>query len=93
MITCEECIERMRPDDPRVKSGRYHLSGCDYCDKPDYYRGIGNIKLDVPQEVPWVKQQWNTVKQMRAMILFLQGKLDKHLDTKKLKEKSTYTIK
>lgn len=32
-MNCEKCIERFKPDDPRVKSGRYHLSSCDYCSK------------------------------------------------------------
>ncbi len=44
MITCAECIERLKPDDPRIPSGRYHHSSCDYfCDKPSYYRDIERI--------------------------------------------------
>ena len=38
MITCAECIKSLRPDDPRVKSGKYGMCGCDYCDKPDDLR-------------------------------------------------------
>ena len=30
-MNCAECICRFRGDDPRVKSGKYHLSSCDYC--------------------------------------------------------------
>ena len=41
MITCADCRQRLLPDDPRIRSGKYHLSGCDYyCNKPDYYREI-----------------------------------------------------
>ena len=31
MTTCLQCISDFHPDDPRVKSGKYHLSGCDFC--------------------------------------------------------------
>ena len=40
MITCRECEERMYPESPKVKSGRYHLCGCNYCGKPTYYREL-----------------------------------------------------
>ena len=40
MITCQECIKSLHPDDPKVRSGRYHMCGCDYCNKPEYYREL-----------------------------------------------------
>ena len=40
MITCRECIGRLKPDDPRKRSGKYRLCGCDYCNKPSYYREL-----------------------------------------------------
>lgn len=40
MITCKECIESLSPWDPRVKTGRYHLSDCDLCPKGTYYREL-----------------------------------------------------
>ena len=50
MLTCRECIERLRPDDPRIPTGRYHQSSCDfYCNKPTYYREVEQPKE--PQEV------------------------------------------
>ncbi len=47
MITCEECIQKMYPDDPRVKSGHYHLCDCDYCDKLTYYRELEQSKSEI----------------------------------------------
>lgn len=84
MITCRECIERLKPDDPRVKSGRYHLCGCDYCNKPSYFRELENP--EPPPEVTikeeWKPKQWDVVNQLRGSFIYLQGKLNEHLDKK-----------
>ncbi len=49
MITCKECIEHFKSwgDDPKVKTGRNHLCGCDYCNKPIYYREFEIIKSEI----------------------------------------------
>ena len=74
----------MYPDDPRVKLGRYHLSGCDYCDKPQNYR---DLELPKPEpEIPdliEIRQLKYQVEQAKAGYLHLQNKLNEHLDKKK----------
>ena len=84
MITCQECIERMKPNDPRVKSGRYYLCGCDYCNKPHYFRELEQTKPkpEIP-DIAKVSQLQSHVEQARAGYLYLQNKLNKHLDKKK----------
>lgn len=55
-----------------------------------------NIKdIQIPQnpifaETEWSLAQWDTVQQMRAMILFLQSKLNSHLDKSKKKVEHQY---
>jgi len=53
MITCKQCIEDLRPDDPRIRSGRYRMCGCDYCNKPSYFRELELSTEEVarPQEI------------------------------------------
>lgn len=88
MITCKECREKFKSwgDSPDVKSGRYHLSGCDYCNKPQYYR---DIEIPKPKpalpDIPEVRQLKYQVEQARAGYLYLRNKLNEHLD-KKVKE-------
>ncbi|KKM99436.1 hypothetical protein LCGC14_1147730 [marine sediment metagenome] len=91
MITCSECIEQLKPEDPRVRSGRYRLCSCGYCSKPSYFREcentlscLENSQYEV-KDSPWVSKQWDTIKQIRAMNLFLQRKLNEHIDTSKKK--------
>jgi len=72
MITCIECIERFKSwgDDPRVKSGRYHKSSCDYCNKPQYYidlEQIKNIKTDEPKQ--------DTIARLHTEQVYLRKKL------------------
>ncbi len=80
MITCKECKERIRPDDPTVKSGRYHLCSCDYCGKPSYYREIelsdffGQLKISEPE---WTKKQWDALTQLRSEVA---GWREKHAE-------------
>ncbi len=42
------------------------------------------------KDIPWVSSQWDTIKQIRAMILFLQGKLNEHVDASKKKSQGKY---
>ena len=75
----------MLPDDPRVKSGRYNMCGCDYCYKPQYYR---DLELPKPEpEIPdiiEIRQLKYQVEQAKAGYLHLQNKLNEHLDRKKI---------
>ena len=66
MITCRECIENLKPDDPRVPVGRYHQSTCDcYCNKPIYYRELEKEK-ELPEQEKWTSNQWDIVNQLRS---------------------------
>jgi len=77
LITCNECIERLKSwgDDPRVKSGRYCLSGCDYCDKPTYYRELETIKSEI-KPVFKPRPVDKEIDQLKAGYLHLQNKLN-----------------
>ncbi len=85
-MSCKECIERMRPDDPRVKSGKYNLCGCDYCSyyMSDEYR-IEKLEEAVkPIEQPeWTGKQWDTVQQLQGMVRHLDSKVTEMRATKK----------
>ena len=71
MIPCEECLERMKPDDPRVKTrlydGRLGNSICNGCNKPLYYREIEKPH-ELPEQKEFVMNQWNKVRQLQAEI-------------------------
>ena len=92
-MTCEECINKFASwgDNPRVKSGRYHLCGCDYCNKPYSERELEQLKNDVEfikttSEIPdliEVRQLKYQVEQAKAGYLHLQNKLNEHLDKSK----------
>ena len=84
MITCKECIDRFKllGDDPRMKSGRYHLSGCDYCDKPQYSRDLEQIQSEL-QPVFKPRPVDKKIDQLKAGFIHLQNKLNEHLDKKK----------
>ena len=50
MISCAECIESIKfIEDPRRRSGKYHMCSCDYCNKPTYYREL-EANLDANKE-------------------------------------------
>jgi len=66
VITCEECIQRMKPDNPRVRSGRYNKCGCDYCDKPSYYRTVES-RITEPDRVEYVTYQNVDGKQLASL--------------------------
>jgi hypothetical protein len=91
-MTCEECINRFASwgDNPRVKSGRYHLCGCDYCNKPDSERDLEQLKNDVElikrteiPNIPEVRQLKYQVEQAKTGYLHLQKKLNEHLTNKR----------
>lgn len=94
MITCVECLERLYPEDPRVRSGGH--CGCDYCDRPSSYREIEKTK-EVKLEDPWNKNQWDYVQQIKAELLHyrtehakLMVELDKLNTYKKRKQTSPF---
>ncbi len=90
MISCADCIQRMKPDDPRVPVGLYHQSGCDsYCNKPTIERDLEQ-QTQVEELPPWGKNQWNTVNQLRGMVLHLQEKVYTLTDKKTVDKQ--YTI-
>jgi hypothetical protein len=75
MISCRECIDRFKllGDDPRVKSGRYNLCACDYCDKP--------CKLEQPKQETnprhgEIEQCHGEIEQLKAWCIYLQNKLN-----------------
>ena len=72
MITCKECIETLR-DDPRIRSGRYHMCGCGYCSKLTYYRELEEIVNT--HDTPSGLTERDDVNQLNSHILFLQGKV------------------
>ena len=83
MFTCEECTQRMYPDDPRIRTGRYNLSGCDYCNKPSIYREL-ELKQP-PQEQVIIhrhsnmgKQEFALLQQLRREVTYLQNKVNEH---------------
>ena len=84
MITCNECIERFKSwgDDPRVKSGRYHLSSCDYCDKSNYYRELETMKSEI-KPVFRPRPVDKEIDQLKAGYIHLQNKLNEYIKNKK----------
>ena len=90
-MNCKECLERMRPDDPRIKSGRYHLSGCDYCAyymSPEYRlekleEEIPNLGKIIPKDEQWNSKQWDTVKQLQGLVRYLDSKVTEMRASKK----------
>ena len=87
MISCSECIERMKPDDPRVKAGRYHLCGCDYCEKPDYFRDLEQSYESRPRIIYKRRPVDNEIDQLKSGFLHLQNKLNEHLDKSKKRDR------
>jgi len=96
MISCKECKERLYPEDPIVRVGKYHLSTCEhYCNKPYSERELEQLKNDVEfiketyeiPDIPEVRQLKYQVEQAKAGYLYLQNKLNEHLDKSKSKDK------
>ena len=93
MITCEECRLRMKPDDPRVRSGKYNRCGCDFCDKPSYYIEIEK-QHELPEQEEFTIRQWDYIQQIKAEVLHyrkehatLMLELDKKTKKKGIKYK------
>jgi len=76
----------MYPEDPRVKSGRYHLCSCDYCDKPDRTPEQPKPEPEIPDTLE-VRQLKYQVEQAKAGYLHLQNKLEEHLKLGKNKDR------
>jgi len=80
MISCAECIERMKPDDPRAKAGRYHMCGCDYCNKPTYYRELETKQVEPQEQIithrhsDIGKQEFDLLQEHERAIKFLMSK-------------------
>ncbi len=69
MIPCKECIRQIYPDNPRVRSGRYTMCGCNYCDKPTYYREIEETQQAPNLEPLWSSRQWDKVQQLQSEVM------------------------
>ena len=84
MITCSECIAKLKSwgDDPRTKSGRYHMCGCDYCSKPQYFRDLEQPKSEI-QPVFKPRPVDREIDQLKGGFIHIQNKLNEHLDRKK----------
>ena len=89
MITCSECIKRLHPDDPRIPTGRYHQSTCDYyCSKPTYYRELEQEKP--PQVVEHIhrtsdmgKKEFDLLQQTARKLEYLEKKFTEHTEYKR----------
>ena len=79
-MICDDCRESLYPEDPTqpffAGVGRYLKPLCYGC--PSY-----EIKETEAPEPEWIPRQWNTITQLRGMMTHIQGKLNKHIDTKK----------
>ena len=93
IITCEECRERLYPDDPSVPVGRYHHSTCDYfCNKPTRYRELEKEAAPKPQVVEHIvrtsnmgRQEFMLLQSLQGQVKYLQDKVDE-LRTEKKKQ-------
>ena len=47
LITCEQCTRELLPDDPHIRSGKYNKCGCDYCEKPSYFRELETSRKEI----------------------------------------------
>ena len=91
MIPCSECLERFKSwgDDPRVRSGRYMKCGCDYCDKPTYYRELEARQLEPEEKIvihrhsSMSKQDWDLLQQTARKLEYLDKKLAEHTEYKR----------
>lgn len=82
MISCAECREKLSPEDPRIPTGRYHHSTCDYyCNKTTYDRELeqaSKVNEVSPQPVNITYQidarSTPAFKELSDRIRFLEGK-------------------
>ena len=78
MITCKACIESLR-DDPRVRTGRYLRCGCDYCEKPSYYRELEETQIEIEPELA-PKELRDAFHKTQVLVNDLQNRMNKHID-------------
>ena len=93
MITCNQCIERMKPDDPRVRSGTYHMCGCDYCNKPTYYRELEKKKEESEVNHIYIYEHSNISNRQAARLSALENQyssLKKLFNERADKKKKVY---
>ena len=87
MLLCSECIQSLYPDDPRVRSGRYMRCGCDYCDKPTYYRELESQsppeQVIVHRHSDMRKEDWDLLQQTARKLEYLDKKLAEHTEYKR----------
>jgi len=85
LITCADCIRRLYPDDPRVKSGRYHLSGCQYCNKPQYFRNTEqqeHTQIIEHRHSDMSQKDYARLQNLEGQVKYLQGKLTEKQERK-----------
>ena len=94
MITCRECLERMRfIGDPRIRSGKYRMCGCDYCSKPFYYRELEAEKKPQVVEHRHSDMSRKDFDLLQQTVLKVDS-LEKRLNERKLgKQGIKYTIR
>ena len=77
-LNCQECIEGL-PLDPRVRSGRYHLSSCDYCSHKEEIPPT-SFEPRYPRKVivrveghPATKDEWKLLGQLTADVRYIKA--------------------
>lgn len=76
---CQECIDQLLPDNPRVKQGQFPplCYGCHNWDKSNF---------DEPQEVKVIERPAN-VTHIVGRVRYLENKLNEHIDFSKKKDR------
>jgi len=91
MISCADCAEGMYPHDPRVKYGKYRLCGCDYCNKPSYYRELEALvkpDLNIPRPIYNITYKLDkasaipVIKDLQKQITKLRGQLHLYFESR-----------
>ena len=86
MITCKECLDKLYPHDPKVRSGKYRLCSCDYCAKPTDLRELEATTLETlpiePQGVYIVPEYYREFQQVKLRCEHFEKKLTEHLNRK-----------
>ena len=87
MLTCKECKERLYPDNPSIRVGKYHLSTCEhYCNKPTYFRELEQAKSEI-KPVFKPRPVDKEIDQLKSDFIHLQNKLNEHIDRAKNKDR------
>ena len=96
IITCKVCLENLYPEDPRVRTGRYHMNSCDYCEKSTYDREIEAMIMEPHRETKVTSRMHISLK-VDAHSQYLNRRLTslesivKDLDKSKTKHYNDYT--